>query len=49
MGFWLFSSGVIIIIEGVNVFLDIAGGCRCIRVLELAVYLGTRAYSVVLF
>ena len=37
------------IIEGVNVFLNIAGGYRCIRVFKLTVYLGTRARSVVLF
>ena len=37
------------IIEGVNVFLDITGGYRYIRVFELAVHLGTGAYLVVLF
>ena len=47
--FWLFSSGVATIIEGVNVFLNIAGSHRCIKVFKLMVYLGTRARSVVLF
>ena len=47
--FWLFSSSVITIVEGVNVFLNIAGGCRCIRVFKLIVHLGTKACLVVLF
>ena len=47
--FWLFSSGVITIIKGVDVLLDIASGYRYTRVFELAVYLGAKAYSVVLF
>ena len=37
------------IIEGINVFLDVAGGYKYIRVFELAVYLGARAHLVVLF
>ena len=37
------------VIEGVDIFLDIAGGHRCIRVFELAVYLGARAHSVIMF
>ena len=37
------------VIEGVNVFLDIAGGRRCMRVFELAVHLGAGAHLVVLF
>ena len=37
------------VIEGVNAFLDVAGGRRCIRVFELAVHLGARARLVVLF
>ena len=49
MVFWLFFSGVMTIIEGVNVFLNIASGRRCIKVFKLIVYLGTRAYLVVLF
>ena len=47
--FWLFSSGVVTIVKGINVFLDVAGGRRCMRVFELVVHLGTRAHSVVLF
>ena len=47
--FWLFSSGIATVIEGVNVFLNIAGGRRCTRVFKLAVYLGTRARLVILF
>ena len=41
--FWLFSSSIATIIEGVNVFLNVAGGRRYTRVFKLAVYLGTRA------
>ena len=37
------------IIKGINVFLNIAGGYRYIRVFKLIVYLGAKAYSVVLF
>ncbi len=37
------------IIEGVNIFLNIAGGCRCMRVFKLIVHLGARARSVILF
>ena len=38
------------VIEGVNVSLNIISDCnRCIRVFKLLVYLGTRAYTVVLF
>ena len=37
------------VIEGVNVFLNISGGYRCIKVFKLLIYLGTRAYSVILF
>ena len=49
MVFWLFSGGITTVIKGVDIFLNVAGGCRYIRVFELAVYLGTRAYLVVLF
>ena len=42
-------NGVVTVIKGVNVFLDVAGGCRCIRVFKLALHLDTRARSVVLF
>ena len=37
------------LIEGVDIFLNIAGGCKCTRVFKLVVHLGTRACSVVLF
>ena len=37
------------IVKGIDVFLDIAGGHRYTRVFKLAVYLGARARSVVLF
>ena len=47
--FWLFFSGIATVIEGVDIFLDIAGGHRYTRVFKLAVYLGARARSVVLF
>ena len=49
MVFWLFSSGVVTVIKGVDIFLNVAGSYRCIRVFKLAVYLGAGAYSVVLF
>ena len=37
------------VIEGVNVFLNVVGGHRYIRVFKLTVYLSTRAYLIVLF
>jgi hypothetical protein len=42
----LLSSSVASIIEGVCVFLS--GNCRYIRVFELLVHLGIRAYSAIL-
>ena len=45
--FRLFSSGVVTVVKGVNVFLDVAGGCKYIRVFKLIVYLGARARSVI--
>ena len=47
-GFRLFSSSVATVIEGVCVFLSVAGNRRCTRVFKLLVYLGIRAYSAVL-
>ena len=47
-GFRLFSSSVATVIEGVCVFLSVAGDYRCARVFELLVYLGVRAYLAVL-
>ncbi len=37
------------IIEGINIFFNIASGYRYIRVFKLTVYLGTRARLAVLF
>ena len=37
------------VIEGVNIFLDVTGSYRYIRVFKLTVYLGTRARLAVLF
>ena len=37
------------VIEGINISLNIISDCsRCIKVFKLLVYLGTRAYTVVL-
>jgi hypothetical protein len=47
-GFQLLSSSVVTVIEGVYVFLSVAGNRRYIRVFELLVYLGVRARSAVL-
>ena len=41
-------SGVITVIEGLCVFLNIVSNCRYARVFELLIYLGTGAYIVVL-
>ena len=43
----LFSS-IIAIVEGICVFLSVAGNRRYARVFKLLVYLGVRAYSAVL-
>ena len=43
----LFSS-IITIIEGVYIFLSVAGNRRYVRVFKLLVYLGIRAYLAVL-
>jgi hypothetical protein len=47
-GFQLLSSSVVTVIEGVYVFLSVAGNRRCARVFKLLVHLGVRAYSAVL-
>ena len=47
-GFRLFSSSVATIIEGVYVFLSVAGNRRYARVFELLVHLGIRARLAVL-
>ena len=50
MGFWLLSSGIITVIEGVDVSLNIVSDCsRYMRVFELLVYLSAGAHTVVLF
>ena len=49
MVFRLFFSSIATIIKGINIFLNITGGHRCMRVFELIVHLGARARSVVLF
>ena len=50
MGFWLLFSGIITIIKGINVSLNIISDCsRCIRVFELLIYLGTGACIIILF
>jgi len=45
-GFWLLSSSVTTVIEGICVFLS--GDYRCARVFELLEHLGIRAYLAVL-
>jgi hypothetical protein len=45
-GFWLLSSSVAAVVEGVWVFLS--GNYRCARVFELLVHLGVRACLAVL-
>jgi len=47
-GFQLLSSSIITVVEGVCVFLSVAGNRRYVRVFELLVYLGVRARSAVL-
>jgi len=47
-GFWLLFSSVTAVIEGVYVFLSVAGNRRYARVFELLVHLGIRAYLAVL-
>ena len=44
----MLSSSVVTVVEGVCVFLSVAGDCRCARVFELLVHLGIRARSAVL-
>ena len=49
MGFQLLSSSVITVIEGVNISLNIVSNySRCVRVFKLLVYLGIRAYIIIL-
>ena len=49
MGFWLLSSSVVTVIEGINISLNVISDCnRCVRVFKLLVYLSARACIVVL-
>ena len=49
MGFWLLSSGVVTVIEGINISLNVVGDCsRYARVFELLVYLGAGTCTAVL-
>ena len=49
MGFWLLSGGVVTIIKGINVSLNIVSDySRYIKVFKLLVYLGTGVCIVVL-
>ena len=41
-------SGIITIIKGINVFLNIISDYRCVKVFKLLVYLGTGAYITIL-
>ena len=45
-GFWLLSSSIIAVVEGVYVFLS--GNRRCARVFKLLVHLGIRARLAIL-
>ena len=47
-GFRLLSGGIITVKEGINVFLDVIGDRRYIKVFKLLVYLDARAYTAVL-
>jgi len=47
-GFWLLSSSIITVVEGVYIFLSVTSNCRCAKVFKLLVHLGIRAYSAVL-
>jgi len=47
-GFWLLSSSVVTVIEGVCVFLRVISNYRCVRVFKLLAHLGVRAYLAVL-
>ena len=48
MGFWLLSGGVVTVVEGVNIFLNIISNCKYTRVFELLIHLGARACTAVL-
>ena len=49
MGFQLLFSGIVTVIEGVDISLNVIGDCsRYIRVFKLLVYLGTGACIIIL-
>jgi hypothetical protein len=43
----MLSSGIVTVIKGIYIFLNIIGDYRCIRVFKLLAYLGTKAYIVI--
>ena len=47
-GFRLLFSGITAVIEGVFIFFNVVSNYRYIKVFKLLVYLGARAYTVVL-
>ena len=47
-GFWLLSSSIITVVEGVYIFLSVTSNRRYARVFKLLVYLGIRARLAIL-
>jgi hypothetical protein len=48
VGFQLLFNSVATVIESLYIFLNIVSNYRCTRVFKLLVYLGTKAYTVIL-
>jgi hypothetical protein len=48
VGFQLLFSGIITVIEGIYIFLNIINNCKCIKVLKFLVYLSAGAYIIIL-
>ena len=49
VGFWLLSGGIVTVIEGVNISLNVVSNYnRYAKVFKLLVYLNTRVYIVIL-
>jgi hypothetical protein len=48
VGFWLLSGGIVTVIEGIYIFLNVISDCGCVRVFKFLAYLGAGAYRVVL-
>jgi hypothetical protein len=48
VGFQLLFSGVVTVIEGLHIFLNVVSDCGCVKVFKLLVYLSAGAYTVVL-